>query len=79
MLSIFSSSQSSPGIYTNVAEHIDWMENEVKANGGMATCSGLLSVPPTLGNIPFLLLLCSQKLNIHGVPKERTSELPSIS
>ena len=69
MSRIFSSSQSSPGIYTNVAEHLDWIEKEVKANGGMATCSGLLSVPPTLGNIPFFLLLCSQKLNIQGVPK----------
>ena len=74
-----SPSQSAPGIYTDVASHIEWIKDMVKANGGMATCSGLLSVPPALGNIPFLLLLCSQTLNIRGVPKERTSELPSIS
>ena len=43
-------SQSAPGIFTNVANHIDWIEDMVKDNGGMATCSTVLKSPPKIGN-----------------------------
>ena len=43
-------SQSAPGIFTNVANHIDWIEAMVKENGGMATCSAVLKSPPTIGD-----------------------------
>ena len=43
-------SQSAPGIFTNVANHIDWIEGMVEDNGGMATCSTVLKSPPKIGN-----------------------------
>ena len=43
--------QSAPGIFTNVANHIDWIEDMVKENGGMATCSAVLKSPPIIGNM----------------------------
>ena len=42
--------QSAPGIYTKVTSYIDWIENNIKANGGMASCSFRLESPPTLGD-----------------------------
>ena len=68
-------SQSAPGIYTNVANHIGWIEDQVKENilsrimimiifiisitaleaqvkknGGMASCSDLITSAPSLGS-----------------------------
>ena len=42
--------QSAPGIYTKVTSYIGWIENNIKANGGMASCSFRLESPPTLGD-----------------------------
>ena len=46
-------SQSAPGIFTNVANHIDWIEDMVKENGGMATCSTVLKSPPSIGDMTY--------------------------
>ena len=46
-------SQSAPGIFTNVANHIEWIEDMVKENGGMATCSTVLKSPPSIGDLTY--------------------------
>ena len=43
--------QPAAGVYTNVANQMDWIREKIKANGGMASCAVNITSSPTLGNI----------------------------